>query len=213
MAHWLGVPVPWCTVRQIDGISLLAYEHQRLLDLGRAGEQVPRVLSYRADQLVTSDLGPTLAECLDALPLAQRLSLMEAASADLGRFHARGHWHGGAQARNITWDGQAFGRIDFEEALCPPMALRTVQAYDVLQLLLSLTHYIGELGPSSVQAILRAYQRTDSAVDMVCFLRPLLPRLVWTIRMANCLPSLRHSSEVGRLQALMTGMRTFVQEN
>ena len=136
-AHFVGVPVPWHAVRQTDGADLLAFEHQRLLALAAAGERVPTVLAFDGFSLTTSDIGDTLDHVLHRSPEAGRLALMCAASADLAAFHTRGHWHGGAQTRNLTWNGEHFARLDFEERLQPGMALATVQVYDALQLLLS----------------------------------------------------------------------------
>jgi hypothetical protein len=123
-AHWLGVPVPWHAVRQTDARGLLAFEHERLLALAAAGEAVPPVIAFDGHSLVTGDIGRILAHTLGEVPEPQRLAIMCAASADLAAFHARGHWHGGAQTRNITWDGERFARLDFEEPLLPGTALR-----------------------------------------------------------------------------------------
>lgn len=156
-AHFVGVPVPWRAVRQTDGAGLLAFEHSRLLALAGAGERVPPVLAFDGQTLETGDIGPTLDHWLHRTPEAGRLALMCAASADLAAFHARGHWHGGAQTRNLTWDGEHFARLDFEERLIPGMALPTVQVYDALQLVLSLARYLQPLGPQAVRAVLEAY--------------------------------------------------------
>lgn len=94
MAHFLGVPVPWAAVRQASGTELLAFEHERLQQLAQAGEQVPPVLAFDGQRLSLGDVGPTVDECLQRLPAAEHLALMCAVSADLARFHARGHWHG-----------------------------------------------------------------------------------------------------------------------
>ena len=152
-ARAVGVPVPWAAVRQTDGTALLAYEHQRLLALGAAGEAVPPVLAFDGHTLETGDIGTTLDHSLYRTEPTQRLALMCAASADLARFHARGHWHGGAQSRNITWDGERFARLDFEEPLVPGLPLATVQRYDALQLVLSLAGYLVPLGPAAVAVL------------------------------------------------------------
>lgn len=208
-AHFVGVPVPWRAVRQADGRSLLAFEHQRLLGLAAAGERVPQVLAYDGDSLVTAHVGTTVDRWLDDLPPEHRQDLMQAAAADLARFHARGHWHGGAQVRNLTWDGAHFARLDFEERLRPGMALTTVQVYDALQLLLSLTRWLEPLGSPAVRAVLQHYHADNPAVDLPGFLRQLLPRLRRVSRLASWVPRYDGSREMRRLRVLLDGMQMF----
>ncbi len=210
MAHCLGVPVPWSAVRQASGAELLAYEHERLQALARAGEQVPPVLAFDGQRLALGDVGPTVDECLQRLPAEDHLALMCAVSADLARFHARGHWHGGAQIRNVTWDGLHFARLDFEERLFPGMALHACQIYDVLQMVLSLARWLQPLGPQAVLAILSAYEAEDPALDLRGFLRRLLPRLQLVSRLAAWVPRYDRSKELLRLRILLAGMQGFV---
>ncbi len=217
-AHWLGVPVPWHAVRQTDARGLLAFEHERLLSLAAAGEAVPPVIAFDGHALVTGDIGPTLAHVLSGQPETRRLATMCAASADLAAFHARGHWHGGAQTRNITWDGQRFARLDFEEPLLPGMPLPTVQLYDALQLLFSLSHHLQPLGADAVRRVLSAYDdalQAQSAAagerpDLRAFLAHLLPRLRWVSRVAGWSSRLNGSRELLRLRTVLEGMAAFV---
>lgn len=210
LARWLGVPVPWSAVHQTDAKTLLAYEHQRLLALAAAGEAVPPVLAFDGHTLVTGDIGPTLDSQLFAMPAEQRLPLMLAASRDLADFHRRGQWHGGAQARNITWDGQRFARLDFEEPLYPALPLSAVQAYDALQLVFSLARLLADLGPDAVQAVWQAYAQGNATVDLKAFLQPLLPRLDRVSRWAGCVARLDRSREIMRLRTVLEGTRRFV---
>lgn len=219
-AHFVGVPVPWRAVRQTDGKALLAHEHERLLALSAAGEHVPRVVAFDGESMVTSDVGTTLEHLLHRIPEADRLPLMCAASADLAGFHARGHWHGGAQARNLTWDGRRFARIDFEERLYPGLPLETVQRYDALQLVFSLARFLEPLGPTSVRAVLDAYRaawaqaRPEATADhsLQAFLRPLLPRLRRADRLASWSTRLDGSRELIRLRTVLEGMTAFVED-
>lgn len=217
-AHFVGVPVPWSAVRQTDGAALLAYEHERLLALAAAGEQVPPVVAFDGESLVTGDVGTTLEHLLHRLPEAERLPLMCAASADLAVFHARGQWHGGAQARNLTWDGQRFARIDFEERLFPGLSLEMVQRYDALQLVMSLARFLEPLGPQAVLAVLNAYREAHEAAhpterghsSLQAFLAHLLPRLQRVSRIAAWSTRLNHSRELVRLRTVLEGMVAFV---
>ncbi len=220
-AHFVGVPVPWRAARQTDGAALLAYEHERLCALAAAGEHVPPVLAFDGHALTTGDVGDTLDHQLHRMPEAGRLALMCAASADLAGFHARGQWHGGAQIRNIAWDGGRFARLDFEERLLPGMALATVQVYDVLQLLLSLARYLQPLGPAAVQAVLQAYDDAGqaaaaasgrSAPDLRGFIVHLLPRLTRVSRLAAWSRRLDGSRELVRLRTVLEGMARFARE-
>ncbi len=217
-ARFVGVPVPWRAVRQTDGAALLAYEHERLLALAAAGECVPPVLAFDGESLVTGDVGTTLEHLLHRISEADRLPLMCAASADLAGFHARGQWHGGAQARNLTWDGQRFARLDFEERLLPGLPLATVQRYDALQLVLSLARFLEPLGPAAVLAVLHAYRDAwdaerpgeGEAASLRAFLAPLLPRLRWISRLAGWSTRLDGSRELIRLRTVLEGMTRFV---
>ncbi len=213
-AHVVGVPVPWSAARQTDARALLAYEHQRLLALAHAGERVPRVVAFDGDTLVTSDVGTTLDYLLFQQAPQERLPLMRAAAADLAGFHARGQWHGGAQARNITWDGERFARLDFEERLVPALPLAMVQRYDVLQLVLSLARLIEPLGPGAAQAVLNAYAAVDAAQAAALrgFIAHLLPRLQRISRLAAWSRRLDRSRELMRLRTVLAGMAAFVDE-
>lgn len=223
-AHFIGVPVPWHAVRQTDGQALLAFEHERLQALLAAGERVPPVLAFDGQRLETGDIGATLDHWLHRTPDTGRLALMCAASADLAAFHARGQWHGGAQARNLTWDGERFARLDFEERLLPGMALPTVQIYDALQLVLSLARYLQPLGPQAVRAVLDAYAvaaaqaasdagpaSATPAPDLRAFIARLLPRLQWVSRLATWSARLDGSRELMRLRTVLDGMAAFAQ--
>ncbi|MGE0428655.1 MAG: hypothetical protein AB7P11_11695 [Hydrogenophaga sp.] len=210
-AHFVGVPVPWHAVRQTDGVALLAYEHERLRALAAAGEHVPPVLAFNGQSLTTGDVGDTLDHQLHRLPETEWLALMCAASTDLAAFHARGHWHGGAQIRNITWDGERFARLDFEERLQPGMALETVQVYDMLQLLLSLARYLQPLGPGAVRAVLQAYDESGPGGHALrAFVIHLLPRLQRVSRIAAWSKRLDGSRELVRLRTVLEGMAAFV---
>lgn len=213
-ARVVGVPIPWGATRQTDAVALLAFEHERLQALAAAGEQVPAVLAFDGHALVTGDIGTTLDYLLFQREPGERLPLMCAAAADLAGFHARGQWHGGAQARNITWDGQRFARLDFEERLVPAMPLAMVQRYDVLQLLLSLARLIEPLGPGAVHEVLRAYAAVDAsqAEALRRFVARLLPRLQRVSRMAAWSKRLDTSRELMRLRTVLAGMQAFVAD-
>lgn len=215
-ARLLGIHVPWSVIRQTDGTRLLAWEVQRLQALTAAGEVVPEVIAYDGCELQTRDLGPTLDHVLSGITdQAEQLRLMCAASADLAGFHARGHWHGGSQIRNLTWDGERFGRIDFEEPLHPALALATVQAYDVLQLLLSMVRWLQALGDGAMTEVLRHYAQAEPAqADFLREqLRAWLPRLQSLQRLLGWRPRWRRSREYQRLGIVVEALEGFVHQN
>ncbi len=222
LARFMGVPVPWQAVHQRDGRALLAYEHQRLLALGAAGEAVPPVLAFDGHSLVTGDIGRTFDHIVNETPLPQRLPLMCAAAEDLAGFHARGHWHGGAQARNLTWDGQRFARLDFEEPLYPAMPLNQVQLYDALQLLMSYARFLESMGPGAVRDVLQAYRsasvrafaaRGVTPPDLPSFIQRLMSRLRTVQRVLHAVPRLRESREAMRLRIVLDGMAAFTAQH
>jgi hypothetical protein len=218
-ARLLGVAVPWGLIRQTDGVRLLAWEVQRLRTLAAAGEVVPEVVSCNDQELVTRDLGPTLAHVLSSLDTrtdpAICLPWLCAVSADLAGFHARGHWHGGSQIRNITWNGTQFGRIDFEEPLHPALPLATVQAYDVLQLLLSMVRWLQPLGRCAVDDVLNHYGQAAPAQAEVLRgqLRAWLPRLRGLQKVLGWRPRWRRSREYQRLAVVVEALTLFAHEN
>lgn len=212
MARFLGVPVPWSAVRQRDGAALLVHEHQRLLALAQTGEQVPAVVAFDGHRLSTADVGPTVDTVLQGMPDASdRLHLMRAAASDLAGFHARGGWHGGAQVRNLTWNGRVFHRFDFEETLYPAMPLETVQVYDALQLLLSLSPWLEPLGAPAVEQVLLAYEGARPGAGLRGFCARLVPRLQRVLVWIDRTGWWSGSRETRRLRVLMAGLQAYAQ--
>ena len=212
-ARVLGVALPWSVVRQRHGHSLLAFETQRLLALAAAGECVPEVLRYDAFELHTRDVGPTLDHVLVHTPNPDdQLALLCAACADLAGFHARGHWHGGAQVRNMTWDGQQFFRIDFEEPLRPALSLPMVQAYELLQFAISVLRWVVPMAPDAMGRMLARYAQVApvQAEALRGVLYELLPRLTRLQRVLAWWPRWRRSREHERLAVLLDALHRFM---
>jgi len=116
----------------------LAHEAERLRGLSQAGCRVPHVWWEAPGLLVLEHVGPDLAGLVRHADPAQRVQWVRALAADLATFHARGHWHGGAQIRNITLRDGELWRIDFEENVGGALSLPLAQAYDLFQLVSSL---------------------------------------------------------------------------
>ncbi|MBV7487038.1 hypothetical protein [Bordetella sp. BOR01] len=116
----------------------LAYEAGRLRRLRQAGCRVPQVWWEEPGLLVLEHVGDDLAGLVRHADPAQRVQWVRALAADLAAFHAGGHWHGGAQIRNITLCDGDLWRIDFEENVGGALSLPLAQAYDLFQLVSSL---------------------------------------------------------------------------
>lgn len=116
----------------------LAYEAERLRRLAEAGCRVPEIWASAPDLLVLEDVGEDFADLIRHAAPAQRARWVRDLAADLAGFHAQGHWHGGAQIRNVTLRDGLLWRIDFEENIGSALSLPLTQAYDVYQLLSSL---------------------------------------------------------------------------
>lgn len=110
----------------------LADEVQRITYLARAGERVPNILAFEGDCLLLDYAGDTLEQHLYNLSITDRITLLDAATDDLARFHRAGHWHGGAQIKNILLREGKFVRIDFETRWGDRLSQPVMQAYDLL---------------------------------------------------------------------------------
>jgi tRNA A-37 threonylcarbamoyl transferase component Bud32 len=147
----------------------LAHEAQRLRQLHAAGVQVPQVVLQTADYLVLEFCGENLTRCLQLASPAEKPVLLERVFDALASFHRAGHWHGGAQVRNLTLhDGEIY-RIDFEEAAGNALPLAVMQAYDVLLTLQSVVEFLAGMPQAAVAqglALLQRYfeQAPDDAV-------------------------------------------------
>jgi len=111
---WLafGERVAPAALRSGGGVQL---EAQRLRALRMAGRQVPRVLWQDEDCMVLEAVGTSLDRIVPQLVAAEKMALFERVADDLANWHRSGHWHGGAQLRNVTLHGNLLYRIDFEE--------------------------------------------------------------------------------------------------
>jgi hypothetical protein len=100
------------------------------------------------------------------------------------------------------------------------MPLPTVQLYDALQLLFSLSHHLQPLGADAVCLVLSAYDNalqaypvvTGQRPDLRAFLVHLLPRLRWVARLAGWSSRLDGSRELQRLRTVLDGMAAFVNK-
>lgn len=174
----------------------LSYETVRLRSLREQGCAVPKVHAAEPGLLVLEFVGQDLPYCLRRVDVQAQSRMAFDAGADLASFHLAGHWHGGAQLRNVTLQDGRYYRIDFEENIGGALSLPLAQAYDVLQACLSLTSLnriphdvLVSLGEQLLRGYLSvagaaqrgpALKRVASTIDRTeRALRPLLSRLDW----------------------------------
>ncbi|HVL76207.1 MAG TPA: hypothetical protein VM406_09335 [Noviherbaspirillum sp.] len=170
--RWLGKDLPFHPVRYEKGWPV---EVQRLRRLRAAGCAVPEVLHAERDLFVSSDAGPTLAQLLaDQVDAGVRLQWLNEAARDLAAFHQAGHWHGGAQVRNLVRTPEGtLGRIDFETALDARFPLALLQAFDAA---LFFSSIVRSRESAALPDIARAYL-DDAPEDARRVLRRGLPLL------------------------------------
>ncbi|MCX8146339.1 MAG: lipopolysaccharide kinase InaA family protein [Azovibrio sp.] len=108
------------------------YERRRLQYLAAAGQPVPPVLAWDETLMVLPYAGQDGFPVMRRLPRAERARFLGRLAAELGDFHAAGHWHGGAQIKNVLLEDERTWRIDFEEAALERLPLPLAQAYDLI---------------------------------------------------------------------------------
>jgi len=128
----LGYRVPLEPLRLVNGQTRLEHEATRLSILAAAGEAVPQVLLLEPGCLVLEYVGHTVEESLHPLPHGQYEAFLLPILDDLRRFHAAGHWHGGAQVKNLTLQEGRLYRIDLEEDVGAHLPLALMHALDLV---------------------------------------------------------------------------------
>lgn len=134
-----GQPLPLKTLALSEAAQNIDFEVKRLQSLASAGVRVPRVVLQTAGFFVLDYCGTVVATLLETWPAETwRAELLRLAE-ELGTFHRAGHWHGGAQIKNLTLqDGKSY-RIDFEENFGDLLPLPATQLADLLLFLNSIS--------------------------------------------------------------------------
>lgn len=128
-------PLPAHSLALSDQGGLIRIESRRLRTLHAAGVRVPQVLGEGPGWLALEAVGDTLEHAREKFPRPEWDDWLLRAAADLGAFHAAGHWHGGSQAKNLMlWQGALY-RIDFEEDLGEHLPLAVAQTLDLVLLI------------------------------------------------------------------------------
>ncbi|MEA5122302.1 hypothetical protein [Xanthomonas floridensis] len=107
-------------------------EARRLGELQAQAVNVPRVVGCGQAALVLSDNGRSFASCLREADAPERDRLIALAVTAIADAHREGAYFGQPLPRNMTYDGQAVGFIDFEEDPLEVMDLAQAQARDWL---------------------------------------------------------------------------------
>jgi tRNA A-37 threonylcarbamoyl transferase component Bud32 len=169
------------------GAEGLAAEATAIRTVQAAGFPVPPVVGCTADWLVLGDAGEALETQLNALRHSdpdECWRRIGAAGQLLGRLHAAGLWHGGAQIRNFCWHDDRPGLLDFEDHALPGMTLAERQARDLLLFLYSLTRYESKSGAPRLPALTASLLGNASA-DVHASLRKLRRRMAWLLGLAR----------------------------
>ncbi|WP_411850091.1 serine/threonine protein phosphatase [Stenotrophomonas sp. LGBM10] len=107
-------------------------EARRLAELKDQGVNVPPVIGSGHAALVLGDNGSSFNTCLRQADEAGRDRLVSVAMQAIASAHRNGAYFGQPLPRNLTWDGQQVGFIDFEEDPLEVMDLAQAQARDWL---------------------------------------------------------------------------------
>jgi tRNA A-37 threonylcarbamoyl transferase component Bud32 len=134
-----GQPLPMQTLALSEAAGSMDFEANRLKNLAAAGVRVPTVIAQTPEFFVLNFCGTVAATLLEKWsPEVWRSELTKLAT-ELGEFHQAGHWHGGAQIKNITLlDGLSY-RIDFEENFGEFLPCTVAQATDLALFLNSIS--------------------------------------------------------------------------
>ncbi|WP_374302697.1 hypothetical protein [Ferrovibrio sp.] len=173
--------------RNQTGALGLAAEAAAIRKLANAGFPVPAVIACSGQWLVLSDAGEALEPRLQATTNpVERWHLIAEAGALLGRLHAAGHWHGGAQIRNFSYADGRPGLLDFEDHDLPGMTLAEKQARDLLLFLYSLVRYDRDAIDPQLPRIATAMLSAASS-DTRNAMRKLRRRMAWLLALARWL--------------------------
>ena len=134
-----GQPLPLRTLALRQEAGAMDYEAGRLRKLAAAGVRVPAVLLVTPEFFVLEHCGTVVASQLKHWPPETFRPVMLRLVRELGDFHRAGHWHGGAQIKNLTLHDELSYRIDFEENFGDFLPLAVSQANDLMLFLNSVS--------------------------------------------------------------------------
>ena len=178
-----GQHLPLQTLALSGATSSMDFEATRLNDLAAAGIRVPRVALVTPEFFVLEYCGAVVQVQLKRWTPETWRSELPRLATELGEFHRAGHWHGGAQIRNVTLQDGISYRIDFEEDFGEIMPLEMTQAADLVLFLNSIP-LSGPIGESEARQLLpqlidryRAANPDPEIMEIIRRGLPLLKRL------------------------------------
>jgi len=170
LRRWMSPNEPFTPAPLAVGIV----EVSRLMAMRELGLRVPRVLAVSDTAFMIESSGTTLHNVLLACSQDDRQRLVLEAAADLAEFHRGGHWHGGAEIRNIAVSPEGMVRFDFERDLDRYLPLALLQALDAHLFFASLSDiddlslissaaqcYLGQAQPQVLRLLKRNLGLTD----------------------------------------------------
>jgi len=199
-----GQPLPLQTLALSSAATSMDFEARRLSSLATAGVRVPTVALVTPEFFVLDYCGQVVARQLEKWPPEVWRQELRRLAGELGEFHRAGHWHGGAQIKNITLaDGLSY-RIDFEENFGEFLPLTATQAADLLLFLNSIS-LAGPVDDAEsrqlLPQLLDAYFAAYPSAEVKQVLRRSLPLLRTLARLAG--PFRRFSNKgIRRVQLL-----------
>ena len=139
-------------------------EARRLAELREQGVNVPAVIGEGRAALLLEHTGDSFNQCMRDADDAGRDRLVKAAMATLADAHARGAYLGQPLPRNMTWDGENVGFLDFEEDPLEVMDLPTAQARDWLMFGYDVAKYYDHRGEVLQDLLIEAMERAQGPV-------------------------------------------------
>jgi tRNA A-37 threonylcarbamoyl transferase component Bud32 len=134
-----GTALPTSTLALSGATSGMDYEAGRLKRLAADGVRVPRLALLAPEFFVLEHCGPIVESHLAKWPPETWRRELPRLAGELGEFHRAGHWHGGAQIKNVTLQDGVSYRIDFEEDFGEFLPLPVTQVADLILFLNSIS--------------------------------------------------------------------------
>jgi len=134
-----GQPLPLNTLALSEAAGSMDFEARRLQALAEAGQRVPHVALVTPEFFVLVHCGTVVATLLEKWNQDTWRNELPRLASELAEFHRAGHWHGGAQIKNVTLQNGVSYRIDFEENFGEFVPLPAAQAADLVLFLNSIS--------------------------------------------------------------------------
>jgi len=183
-----GTVLPTSTLALSGATSSMDFEANRLKHLAAVGVRVPHLVLQTPEFFVLEHCGPIVESYLKRWAPEIWCRELPRLATELGEFHRAGHWHGGAQIKNVTLQDGLTYRIDFEENFGEMLPLAVTQATDLVLFLNSIS-LSGPIDESEARRLLPqlidhyfAANPDQEIRDVIRHALPLLKRLSGFIR-------------------------------